>query len=66
MPFRLSKDALMEAHNSNDYFNKFRWLLSNPEEANKMAINALKEVYTNHTSFHRAENFYIQLQNLIK
>jgi spore maturation protein CgeB len=56
----------MEAHNSNDYFNKFRWLLSNPEEANKMAINALKEVYTNHTSFHRAENFYIQLQNLIK
>lgn len=65
LSYRFSKDAVMVANNSDEYSYKFRWLLSNHEEANKMAINALEEVYNNHTSFHRAENFYIQLQNLI-
>lgn len=55
LPLRFSERAMFIAHSPKEYAEKFEYILEHPEEAEKRALNALREVYDKHTTFHRAE-----------
>lgn len=54
---RFDKKSLFIAESPSDYKRLFEQALRDPLEATARALRAQKEVYSRHTSFHRAENF---------
>lgn len=62
---RFSKDSMFVASSPDNYFEVFQYLLNNPEEGEKRALLAQKEVYAKYTSFHRAEQFIADLEPII-
>lgn len=59
---RFSSNCYFEGKNPLEYDELFDFILNNPEEANYRAMNALKEVYSKHTTLHRADGF---IKNLL-
>jgi hypothetical protein len=56
-----SKDALYVADTPAQYARMFREIMGHPELAVKRALLAQKEVFSSHTTFHRADAFVQQL-----
>lgn len=59
-----SKNATYVADSPAAYAQLFRYALAHPEEAVERALLAQREVFAGHTTFHRAEGFLAQLQNV--
>jgi hypothetical protein len=62
LPNRFSDESLFVATNPIEYDKLFKFMLNNPKECEKRALKALEEVYTKHTTFHRADGFIQQLK----
>lgn len=63
---RFNADSMYIANSAKDYFELFEYMLNNPEECQKKALNAMSEVYEKHTTFHRAEQFILDLNKINK
>jgi hypothetical protein len=61
---RFSADSIFSAESPKHYKDLFGYILENPLEAHKKSLVALNEVYSRHTTFHRAEGFILQLLGL--
>lgn len=57
LPYYFSKDSFFIAKNPGEYYELFRTALENGKEAEKRALKAQKEVFFNHTTFHRMDIF---------
>ena len=57
LPLRFSSDCFFIANDPQEYNNLFEEILSNPQYAQKKAVQAQKEVFDKYTTFHRAESF---------
>jgi len=64
LPQRFSSDASFVAKNPKEYLGLFRDILGNPQEASRRARVALEEVFSKHTTFHRAESLVQQISRL--
>lgn len=64
LPDRFTNDALFIADTPNEYIDQFEYMLSDPGLAHKRALKALVEVYSSHTTFHRASIFTDNLARL--
>lgn len=58
------RDAMYIADTPEQYTRLFRDILERPEQATERALLAQKEVFSRHTTFHRAEDFLRQLRDL--
>lgn len=58
---RFTNDCFFVADTAKEYEQLFHYILDNPIEAQKRAIKAQKEVFSKHTTFHRAEDFITHL-----
>lgn len=56
-----SRDALYVADTPVEYFQMFAEIMAQPERAVARALQAQKEVFARHTTFHRADSFVRQL-----
>lgn len=65
LPKLFSENALFVAKNPKEYRKYFEMILKNPKVGIERALIAQREVFEKHTTFHRAENFIKQLQNII-
>jgi len=63
LPTRFSPGCFFVATNAKGYAELFAHVLQNPEEGEKAALAAQREVFAKHTTFHRAEEFVLQLQS---
>ena len=54
---RFSPEAFFVARNPREYFRLFREALNSPEERTRRSLIALNEVYSRHTTLHRASQF---------
>jgi len=61
---RFSAGSMFQANSAREYLDLFHHILDSPDEANFKATLALEEVYSKHTTFHRAEMFIKQLTNI--
>lgn len=59
-----SSDCFFIADNPKDYYDLFKFILDNPEEANRRSEISRKEVLAKHTTLHRAEQFIKQYDSL--
>lgn len=59
---RFSSEAMFIASTPKEYSELFEYMLSSPSECQKRALVALEEVYTKHTTFHRADGFIQQIK----
>ena len=57
---------LFIANNPQEYNELFEFIIKNPNIAQEKALKSLIHVFTHHTTFHRAESFFLQLKKLIK
>tara|TARA_B100000963_G_C22582375_1_gene651482 strand:- start:132 stop:1325 length:1194 start_codon:yes stop_codon:yes gene_type:complete len=62
---RFSSDAFFVASTAKEYAELFDYLTNNSQEANKRAKIALHEVYSRHTTFHRAEGLVKYIKTLL-
>ncbi len=63
LPLRFQPISMFIADNPLEYKRLFNEIKNNPEEAQKRALQAQREVFEKHTVFHRAEQF---IKDLIK
>lgn len=56
-----NKDCCFIGETPEEYFELFEYILDNPDDANKRALNSIKQVFMNYTTFHRTESFVLQL-----
>lgn len=61
LPRRFDEKGFFVATTPEDYANHFETMLHNPQEAEKRALIAQKEVFQSHTWFHRVEGLIINL-----
>lgn len=61
---RFSSEAMFKASTPKEYEELFEYMLTHPDECQKRALIALEEVYTKHTTFHRADGFIQQLKRI--
>jgi FkbM family methyltransferase len=61
LPSRLSEGGLFVGDTPEKYNQLFEFILVNPQEAEKRALAAQKEVFEHHTWFHRAEKFALDV-----
>lgn len=59
---RFSTESLFVADSPKEYEDLFVYMLENPVEAERRALNAQREVFSSHTTFHRAEALALALQ----
>ncbi|MBU3593254.1 glycosyltransferase family 1 protein [Polynucleobacter sp. 71A-WALBACH] len=59
-----SKEAIFIAENPKEYTELFLELINNPVLGQKAALLAQQEVFSKHTTFHRAEAFLKQLEKM--
>lgn len=60
-----SVDAFFVASSPREYTDLFRELISAPESCQGAVLNAQREVFERHTTFHRADGFVRELQGLL-
>lgn len=60
-----SGDAFFVASSPREYAELFRELISAPESSKGAVLNAQREVFERHTTFHRADGFVRELQGLL-
>jgi len=60
---RFSHSSIFFAQTPKEYETLFVEILNNPAEAQKRSMKALKDVFDQHTIFHRAEKFVQDLQD---
>ena len=65
LPLRFSPDCFFVASTPQEYESLFEEILSNPQSAQKKALQAQKEVFAKHTTFHRAESFILALTQIM-
>jgi len=58
---RFSFGAMFQTDSPAEYYDIFRYIIESPGVGEGRALIALEEVYTKHTTFHRAETFVNQL-----
>lgn len=61
---RFTKDAVFSANSPKEYKELFEYMLTNPAESEVAAVKSLNQVYSKHTTFHRAEGFIRNLQQI--
>lgn len=59
-----STNAMYVADTPQQYFELFMEIIANPDSARVKALLAQKELFQNHTTFHRSHDFFIQLKSL--
>lgn len=64
LEYRFSSEAMFIASTPKEYGELFEYMLNSPDECQKRALIALEEVYTKHTTFHRADGFIQQLKRI--
>lgn len=64
LPKRFSENAFFIADSPKEYFQLFKFILNNPEEAQNRALLAQTETFERHTILHRAESFVQDLLSL--
>lgn len=64
MPHRFSDQAVFVAHTPLEYSDLFEYMLNHPEECETKALQALEEVFENHTTLHRAEKLILHLKEI--
>lgn len=57
LPERFRLDGMFVADSAKEYEDQFDYALNHPHEAQKRALIAMEDVYAQHTTFHRAEQF---------
>jgi hypothetical protein len=62
---RFSTNAYYSASNPLEYFDLFCYMLENTAETQSKSLNALDQVYSKHTYFHRLDNFVKYLETLL-
>jgi Glycosyl transferases group 1 len=65
LPMRFSPGCAFVATSGKEYVDLFEHVLRNPEEGERAALAAQREVFARHTTFHRAEGFVLQLQSIL-
>ncbi len=60
-PKRFGPESALIAKNPKEYYEYFNFIINNQNLCQKYSLNALKDVYDRHTTFHRAEYFLKQL-----
>jgi spore maturation protein CgeB len=65
LPSRFSPESFFVASNPREYWRVFRDALADPAERKKRSLVALREVYSRHTTLHRAANLAESLQNIV-
>ncbi len=61
LPARFSDECFFIAKTPKEYYDMFASMLDQPEEAKRRALIAQQEVFSRHTTFHRAEKFITEL-----
>ncbi len=61
-----SQDMIFSASSPREYMQLFKYILANPSIAQEKALLAQREVFSKHTTFHRAQSFLNQLEGLAK
>lgn len=61
LPSRFGPDCMYVAHSPDEYFSLFEEMLADPEQAKARSFKALNEVFSKHTTFHRAETFALNI-----
>lgn len=64
LPKRFGPESMFIADTPKEYEDLFEYILENPVEAERRSLNALNDVFNNHTTFHRAEIFVNNLSQL--
>jgi hypothetical protein len=62
---RFSRNCFYVAENEKQYREMFREIINNPIEGNRRALSAIREVFSKHTTFHRAEKFFYDINSLL-
>ncbi len=65
LPKLYSKNALFVCKTGEEFANHFRNIMQNPAYGQQRAIVAQREVFAQHTTFHRANDFVTQLQDIL-
>jgi hypothetical protein len=58
---RFQPDSFFVARTPKEYQSLFEEILQNPEEAQRRALQAQREVFERHTIFHRVDSFVVEL-----
>ncbi len=61
-----SEGCFFVANNPKEYALLFEQILTDPQEAQKRALKAQREVFANHTTFHRMDSFVRELLKLLQ
>ena len=61
-----SEGCFFVANNPKEYALLFEKILTDPQEAQKRALKAQREVFANHTTFHRMDSFVRELLKLLQ
>lgn len=61
---RFSSEAMFVVSSPKEYGELFEYMLTHSNECQRRALMALEEVYTKHTTFHRADGFIQQLKRI--
>lgn len=66
LPERFRPESLFLGRTPTEYADQFRYILKEPESARDRARNALEDVLTRHTVFHRADYLLEQITDMEK
>jgi len=62
---RFTGDCFFSAKTPQEYMDLFQYILENRDEAVKRTLKAQKQVFEQHTTFHRAEGFINKLSGIL-
>jgi len=62
---RFGPDCFFSAGSPKEYRELFEHILSHPDQARERALQAQRQVFASHTTFHRAEQFARQLKEML-
>jgi hypothetical protein len=61
---KLHPDSVFAADSPKEYEELFEYILKNPDEAQRRAKNGIREIYQQHTVFHRVESLLQKLKQI--
>jgi len=61
---KFSRECFFSTGSPGEYRELFDYILEHPDQARERALAAQREVYARHTTFHRAEQFVLQLKEM--
>ncbi len=62
---RFGPECFFSGGSPEEYYQLFDYILAHPGEAEEKALKAQRQVFAGHTTFHRAEQFALQLKEMI-